>query len=336
MSKGAHEPERIVVGVSQSPASSYAVLWAAQEARIRRNVLLVTHIDPPTAYAPDLHDAATACHRLLANSATIASDAQPSVAVGTLLLSGAISDELIRLSRSAALIVVGIDRDVPRSAHGAIGSIEDRVVVQAHCPVVTVSAGPQEVESERRYVAVGWSPGASGARALAAAAAEAEVRGVPLTVVPGPSPSPADDAQRSLESGGPPDDHLHQALSALAQQHPGVTTAIDWPASNWVQTLIHHSTRASLLVISSHHSDDRWSIRVGLTAGAVLRQATGPIMLIGGPETATVVRPEPATPALALTSSSCEAPGHPALDLNSPRCPPGESAGAETVRRGAS
>ena len=138
------------MGVSQSPASSYAVLWAAKEARIRRNVLLVTHIDPPTAYAPDLHGAAASSHRLLANCATIASEAQPNVAVGTLLLSGAISDELIRLSRSAALIVVGIERDVPRSAHGAIGSIEDRVVVPAHCPVVTVSAGPQEVESERR------------------------------------------------------------------------------------------------------------------------------------------------------------------------------------------
>ena len=138
MSKGAHEPEWIVVGVSQSPASSYAVLWAAQEARIRRHVLLVTHVDPPSAYAPDLHDAATACHRLLANSATVASEAQPSVAVGTLLLTGSISDELVRLSQSAALIVVGIDHDVPRAAHGAIGSIEDRVVVQAHCPVVTV------------------------------------------------------------------------------------------------------------------------------------------------------------------------------------------------------
>ena len=294
MSKVAPEPERIVVGVSQSPASSYAVLWAAQEARIRRSVLLVTHIDPPTAYAPDLHDAATACHHLLADSATIASEAQPSVAVGTLLLSGAISDELIRLSRSAALIVVGIDRDVPRAAHGAIGSIEDRVVVQAHCPVVTVSAAPQEVAGERRYVAVGWSPDASGARALAAAAAEAAICDVSLTVVPGPSPSP-------------PDDDLHQALSALAQQHPGLATTIERPASNWVQTLVRHSTRASLLVIGSHHSDDRWSIRVGLTAGAVLRQATGPVMLVGGAEALTVelpqpgpsAPPEPVNPALA-------------------------------------
>ena len=157
------------MGASQSRSSGYAVLWAAQEARIRRNVLLVTRIHPSTADAPDLHDAATASHRLLANSATLASEAQPSVAVGTLLLSGATSDELIRLSRSAALIVEGIDRDVPRATHGAIGAIEDRVVVQAHCPVVTVSAAPQKVQGERPYVAVGWSPDASGARALAAA-----------------------------------------------------------------------------------------------------------------------------------------------------------------------
>ena len=280
MSKGAPELERIVVGVSQSTASSYAVLWAAHEARIRRNVLLVTHIDPPTAYAPDLHDAATTCHRLLANSATIASEAQPNVAVGTLLLSGAISDELIRLSRSAALIVVGIDHDVPRSAHGAIGSIEDRVVVQSHCPVVTVSAAAREDEDEQRYVAVGWSPDASGARALAAAAAETAVRGVSLTVVP--DLGPADDAQRSPGSIGPTDGDLQQALKALAQQHPEVATTIDWPESDWLQTLIGHSKRASLLVIGSHHSDDRWNIRVGPTAGAVLRQATGPVMLIGG------------------------------------------------------
>jgi nucleotide-binding universal stress UspA family protein len=307
MSIGAPEPERIVVGVSQSSAWSYAVLWAAEEARIRRNVLLVTHIDPPTAYAPDLHDAATACHRLLANSATVASEAQPSVAVGTLLLSGAISDELLRLSRSAALIVVGIHRDVPRAAHGTIGSIEDRVLVQAHCPVVTVAAAPQEVKGHRGYVAVGWSPDASGAGALAAAAAEAAVRGVSLTVVPGPGP--AGEALRSSDLGGSAERDLHQALTAVAQQHPGVATTIDWPAHNWIQTLINHSTHADLLVIGSHHSDDRWSIRVGASVEAVLRQATGPVMLIGGSRSTPAAfsqlgpptRPEPVNPALSAS-----------------------------------
>ena len=303
MSEDAPEPEWIVVGVSRSSASRYAVLWAAQEARIRRSVLLVTHIDPPSAHAPDLHDAATACHRLLANSATVASEAQPSVAIGTLLLTGSISDELIRLSQSAALIVVGVDHDVPRAAHGAIGSIEDRVAVQAHCPVVTVSSAAREDE-EHRYVAVGWTHDPSGARALAAAATVAAARGALLTVVPGPTP--AGEAPRSPKPGWPTAHDLHHALADVALQHPAIAVTVDWPVSNWVQTLIGHSAHASLLVIGSHHSDDRWSVRVGTTAGAVLRQASGPVMLVGGSATTPAEpsltgrprRPEPTTPAV--------------------------------------
>ena len=317
MRRWAPEPARIVVGVSRSAASSYAVLWAAHEARIRRNVLLVTHIDPPAAYPSDLHHMATSCHRQLANSATIASEAQPSVAVGTLILSGAISDELIRLSRSAALIVVGIDHALARTAHGAIGSIEDRVVVHAHCPVVMVSAAPQQVEKGRRYIAVGWSPDALGARALAAAAAEADLRSVPLTVVLAPSPNTASDVRRSPESERPSENGLEPALTSLAQVHPGMVTTIDWTASNWVQTLVRHSADSGLLVIGSRHSDDRWSVSVGLTAGAVLRHATGPVMLIGG--AARVEFPDQPNTPPPPESRPWRVSGPSALDRSSPR-----------------
>lgn len=127
-----------MVGVNRSAASREALLWAAHEASFRGDVLLVTHIDLPTAYAPELYDAATACHRLLVKCASLASDAEPGVAVGTLLLTGAISDELIRLSRSADLIVIGIEQDVPESASHTLGSIENRVLLEAQCPVVLV------------------------------------------------------------------------------------------------------------------------------------------------------------------------------------------------------
>jgi nucleotide-binding universal stress UspA family protein len=278
----APEAERIVVGVSRSPASRHAVLWAAQEAHIRRSVLLVTHVDPPSEYAPDLHDAATACHRLLADSATVASEAQPGVAVGTLLLTGSISDELIRLSQSAELIVVGVDHGVSRAAHGAIGSIEDRVAVHAHCPVVTVSAAARE-DDEHGYVTVGWTDDRSGAQALAAAAAEAAVRGASLTVVLAPSPN--GEVPRIPQPEGPPTDGLRRALADVARQHPTLTVSVDGPGSDWLETLIDHSAHGGLLVIGSHHSNDRWSVRVGATAGAVLRQASGPVMLIGGSAT---------------------------------------------------
>ena len=181
--------------------------------------------------------------------------------------------------------------------------IEDRVAVQAHCPVVTVSSAPQEVD-DRRYVAVGWTHDPTGARALAAAVAEAAGRGASLTVVPGPTP--AGEAPGSPKPGGPTAQDLHQALADVVLQHPAMTVTVDWPVSNWVQTLIGHSAHASLLVIGSHHSADRWSIRVGTTAGAVLRQASGPVMLIGGSATTPAEpsltgrprRSEPTTPAV--------------------------------------
>jgi nucleotide-binding universal stress UspA family protein len=196
------------------------------------------------------------------------------VAVGTLLLTGSISDELIRLSRSATLIVVGVDHGVSRAAHGAIGSIEDRVAVHAHCPVVTVSGPACEGEAQR-YVAVGWTNDSSSTRVLAAAATVAAARGAELTVVPDPGPGGAHPAR-------PATDALDEAVADMSRHLPALVITIDRRGSDWLETLIEHSARAGLLVIGSHHSDDRWSVRVGTTAGLLLRQASGPVMLIGG------------------------------------------------------
>jgi nucleotide-binding universal stress UspA family protein len=127
-----------VVGVNRSAASRRAVLWAAREANLRHDVLIVTHVDLPTAYAPEIYDAATACHRLLVECATLASDAEPSIAVGTLLLTGGISNELVRLTQSADLLVMGIDPDHRQPGPGPLGSVESRVLCEADCPVVLV------------------------------------------------------------------------------------------------------------------------------------------------------------------------------------------------------
>ena len=129
-------PGRIVVGVNRSAASRAAVLWAAQEAYLRHNVLLVTHLDLPSAYSPEPDDGTAACGRLLVQWASLASDEEPSIAVGTVLLKGGISDALIRLSRSADLLVVGLDQKVGGPGPDGLGSIEDRVLLEAHCPVV--------------------------------------------------------------------------------------------------------------------------------------------------------------------------------------------------------
>jgi nucleotide-binding universal stress UspA family protein len=96
-----------------------------------------------------------------------------------------------------------------------------------------------------------------------------------LTVVPDPGP-------RGGHTAGPAADTLEDAVADLARQHPALTVTIDRRGSDWIETLIEHSARAGLLVIGSHHCDDRWSVRVGTAAGLLLRRASSPVMLIGG------------------------------------------------------
>ena len=200
--------------------------------------------------------------------------------LGQWLLRGSISDELIALSRSAALIVIGLDPDRPRSAHGALGSIEDRVAVQAQCPVVTVS-GPAPVgDGDVSWVAVGWTNDVSGQRALAAAAAEADARGACLRIVAltaRPDTSGPAEGRTRPRSALPRRVRRRHARIPRAGNQPDATT----PATDIVQALVRHSANAALLVIGCHHSENRWSIRVGSTAGAVMRQALCPVMLVG-------------------------------------------------------
>ena len=109
MSTTDHVTHRIVVGVDASPSSRAAVTWAARQAQRRRCDLIITHIDPVSVAPVPGHAAATSSRSLLAASATAASSSQPTVPVTSLLLEGSVSDELIRLSASALLLVIGID-----------------------------------------------------------------------------------------------------------------------------------------------------------------------------------------------------------------------------------
>jgi nucleotide-binding universal stress UspA family protein len=269
-----------VVGVDGSPASRHAVLWAAQEARIRRSYLIITHIDPPTPDAAGLYDGATDCHTVLAASAAAASQREPAVAVGALLLSGAIRDELLKLSKSAVLIVVGVDQTKPRAAFGAIGSIEDRVVVHSSCPVVTVSSPSNPDQNRYRHVVVGWTNDTTGQRALDAAAQEADVRAVTLTVV-AVKPSAATSTQSSEVTGQHNDEALVSALAAIEQAYPSLPISCEYSQSDLAQALILKAYSADLLILGCRHSEDRWSIRTGAVAADVMRHAHCPVMLVG-------------------------------------------------------
>ena len=267
-----------MVGVDGSLVARSAVLWAAREARLRQCALIITHIDPPQMDAVGLDRGRSTLSALLDDSAA-AAKREPSVSIRTRLLQGSISDELVRASEMAVLLVLGIDRDKERAAYGVLGSVEDRVAVHAHCPVVVVSRPPNSGPEPAREVVVAWIDAMSAWWAFNAAVAAAEVRRSPLTVLrvmptnrhddePWVGDRPLLEAISSEQPPCPP--NLYIRISHEVTDDPA-------------DALVRAADGADLLVIGCHHSDDRWSVRTGPVAEAVMRGATCPVMLVSQP-----------------------------------------------------
>src|SRR6478752_695749 len=134
----------IVVGVDGSPASRWALRWAASEALLRRTGLIITHVEPldgkEGAFAHFSH-----LERLLARSAWAVASSPQAVPLSTHLVRGDmqdVGDELIRMSHRAAMLVLRRARLRPPAVRETLGTIESRLAVGAGCPIVLVS--PQE------------------------------------------------------------------------------------------------------------------------------------------------------------------------------------------------
>jgi nucleotide-binding universal stress UspA family protein len=264
--------DRIVVGIDSTQSSRYAVLWAAEEARIRRCSLVITHIDPAPGASPGTGGVG-ASRTVLDLSAAAASLRQPGVPVGTLLLSGSVSDELTRLSRTSSLLVVGLDRAVPRAAHGARGSVEDRVVTQSDCPVVVVPGRPRVDDAQHHHIVSGWTGDEAGRRSLEVAVSEAALRHASLHIVSLVA-VPSSAAPR-------PSSPFAVAVAELTRQHPDLRVSAEESATPGLGALLRHAEQADLAILASSHSTDRWSIGMGFLAGWAMREARCPVMLTG-------------------------------------------------------
>jgi hypothetical protein len=129
----------VVIGVQKWSAARHAVLWAAAEARIRRCDLIITHLDPPAGDPVNGDSTVVKASVLLDELAAVASEQEPSVIVGTLVLREPIGAELVRLTRSATLLVLGFDKAAPRADSGVV-SLADHVRGEAQCDVIVFDA----------------------------------------------------------------------------------------------------------------------------------------------------------------------------------------------------
>ena len=143
----------VVVGVEGSQAARSAVLWTVTEAHVRNCNLVIAYLDPNHDRAspsmeenPEDRNASRPHREMVARAnarlsgwADAASQHEPSVIVGTLALRGDPGAELIRLSRSAVLLVLGMDA-AQRRAAAARGFSENRLRLGAYCTVVVLDA----------------------------------------------------------------------------------------------------------------------------------------------------------------------------------------------------
>ena len=140
----------IVVGTDGSLSSTWALRWALREGRARSEPVHILFawqyppvhsmvLGPPSGNAIGARDVLDAASALAARW-------EPGVDARRVERVGAAVPALVDASRDAALLVVGTSGHVP--FHDLLsGSVTHQCVIEAHCPVVTVRAKDEELES---------------------------------------------------------------------------------------------------------------------------------------------------------------------------------------------
>jgi nucleotide-binding universal stress UspA family protein len=278
----------IIVGVDGSPGARSALLWAVDECRIRRRTLVIVHAtDPDDALliagrgGPTLRTRDEVGEYVLRDHAAAAAARQPAVAVTTRLSHATPSDALTGLSHDADLVVVG------RRGHGAmtstiLGSVSHSVAAQAHCPVAVVPRRLAFREDSARVV-VGVAPTVAGRLALGFALEEARLRAATLVAILAmrdgqPEPGPLRSLDVRAHDNGT---ILLDELEATASAYPDVIIEPTLADSQPAVALLNAAYGAQLVVVGGHHSDDRWSRRIGPVPSEIAHRTPCPIVVVG-------------------------------------------------------
>jgi nucleotide-binding universal stress UspA family protein len=283
---------RIIVGIDGSPGAQTAMLWAANAARLHQCGLLIVHAPDPaeaaliaTAGEPALTAFDDGARRMLSAAKHVASRRAPAVAVSGLLSQGGAAETLIDLSQNAVMLVVG-SRLQAGITTSILGSVSHRVAAHSHAPVVVVPLQPNLASATpKTHIVVGAAPSSSGRAALAFAFDEAHRRSLRLSVIR----AIGRDSARIPESAVEVDEiwtkralrALEHDLASLRQEFPDVQVELRVERSDPAEALTAAAVDTEMLVIGCHHSDDRWSTRLGPVPTTILMNADCPIVVIG-------------------------------------------------------
>jgi nucleotide-binding universal stress UspA family protein len=279
----------LVVGVDGSPCSRRAVLWAADEAALRGDELLLVHaqgdadVDVVRRFGdPGLRALEQVGEQVLADASAAVTARQPGVTHRELRSWGTPARALLDLGPDASVIVIGAG-SVRDGTRAPAGSVSGSLAEQAPCPVVVVPEGQSGVPRGR--IVLGVSEAEPARYALELALYEAQLHGAALVCV-----RAWQGTARALTTARPTAieretraalDLLDRRLAEARALHPRVAVLPCLVCGSPAQVWLLAARDADLMVLGGPPATGQGS-HPGPEPAAVVGHSSCPVMVVGG------------------------------------------------------
>jgi len=272
----------IAVGITDSPASNAALLWAAARAnRLKCPLAVVNVVDDrwmAVEVLPYLEVLRESGLALLKEAGEKATAAEPGLQVTLQLLEGGIGAALGDYSKNASMLVLGTSG----RTRGALTDRALQAAAAAECPVAVIGDG----QDAGRGIVVGVDGSREATQAVAFAAAEADALGEELTVLysfTGPNRWIAAGLPQSSFATHVMEEEqivLAETEAGLRQDYPDLAVqSVMETVLEPADALVRAAAGARLLVLGSRGKGGFERLILGSTAHAVLSQPPCPTVI---------------------------------------------------------
>jgi nucleotide-binding universal stress UspA family protein len=158
--------------------------------------------------------------------------------------------------------------------------------------VVPEQSAMNRVRTAQDTVVVGVSDTAAGIAAMRFAFDEASRRRVSVTAVrawhsdASANGDGSNAEQRAAAPDSPPpavENQLETELAGFRQQYPNVRVLPLLVPASPADAILQAASNAVLVVLGAHHSENRWSSRLGPVPQTILHHTDCPVVLVGTP-----------------------------------------------------